>query len=247
MNPESDTRLIFANPLDLNRREFIRLMGWGAFIATIPGMGLSHADETPGNAWFTLIPPDKNLSPEWIKALYDRGEPELYRGDQLKNVKLPIGGICAGLLYLGGDGSVAGARFSDYPKFPEPVEQSFQIKVTTAGVTQEYKLDQNTFRDTTFRGEYPIARVEYAGASVPVQVSLEAFSPFIPLNAEDSGLPATIFHFTVKNTSKAPLEASFVGNLGNSILNNNPIAVTGTRRNEIRKNPGFYDSKLYGS
>ena len=35
-------------------------------------------------------------------------------------------------------------------------------------------------------------------------MSLEAFSPFIPLNAEDSALPATVMRFTVKNAGRRP-------------------------------------------
>jgi uncharacterized protein (DUF608 family) len=38
---------------------------------------------------------------------------------------------------------------------------------------------------------------------------MEAFSPFIPLNAKDSALPATLFYITVRNTSDEPVRAVF--------------------------------------
>jgi non-lysosomal glucosylceramidase len=47
--------------------------------------------------------------------------------------------------------------------------------------------------------EYPIVEVEYHSQALPVEVRLEAFSPFIPLNSKDSGLPAVLFNFTVTN------------------------------------------------
>jgi hypothetical protein len=74
--------------------------------------------------------------------------------------------------------------------------------------------------------------VEYLDADVPLKVSLEAFSPFIPLNTEDSSLPATVLQFTVTNTSALPVEAALVGRLENAVLLNHR-AVPGVRRCQI--------------
>ena len=52
----------------------------------------------------SLVPQDKKLSPEWIRSLTERGEPEWYAGDELAYIGMPVGGICCGQLYLGGDG-----------------------------------------------------------------------------------------------------------------------------------------------
>ena len=51
-----------------------------------------------------FVPRDKRLASAWVKSLYARGEPEVWRGDELRFVGMPVGGICAGQLYLGGDG-----------------------------------------------------------------------------------------------------------------------------------------------
>ena len=52
-------------------------------------------------------------------------------------------------------------------------------------------------------------------------VKLEAFSPFIPLNTDDSSLPATILQFTLRNHSAAWVEATLAGELENAVCLNN--------------------------
>jgi len=37
---------------------------------------------------------------------------------------------------------------------------------------------------TTFSGAYPFARIRYEDDTLPVEVELEAYSPFVPLDAE---------------------------------------------------------------
>jgi uncharacterized protein (DUF608 family) len=54
---------------------------------------------------------------------------------------------------------------------------------------------------TEFVGEYPIAEVNYRDEALPVEVTLNAYSPFCPLDAQTSGLPAVVFRFTVRNPS----------------------------------------------
>ena len=51
----------------------------------------------------------------------------------------------------------------------------------------------------------------------PVEISLEAFSPFIPLNVDDSSLPATVMNFTVKNISAKKIDAEIAGWIENVI------------------------------
>ncbi len=172
-----------------------------------------------------LVPADKKLSPAWVKALFERGTPEILRGSELKYVGMPVGGIGAGQLYLGGDGRLwhwdifnqniaTGADHYAKPMIPNsPLAQKFSLKLGD----KVFALDRDGFSDVAFRGEYPIGVVNYADASVPVTVKLEAFSPFIPLNTDDSSLPATVFQFTVRNTSAAPVEATLAGELENGV------------------------------
>ncbi|MEI8198312.1 MAG: GH116 family glycosyl-hydrolase, partial [Phycisphaerae bacterium] len=79
--------------------------------------------------------------------------------------------------------------------------------------------------------------VDYRNAAVPVRVSLEAFSPFIPLQAAESGLPATVFNFTLTNTSATPVEATLAGGLQNGACQYHRFGVAGNRRNRITSGP----------
>ncbi|QGQ94880.1 hypothetical protein EHS13_08315 [Paenibacillus psychroresistens] len=66
-------------------------------------------------------------------------------------------------------------------------------------------------------GEYPIARVEFEDNDLPVEVELEAYTPFIPLQADDSGLPCFQLTYKVTNTSEQPVSVSIAGSLFNPI------------------------------
>ena len=54
---------------------------------------------------------------------------------------------------------------------------------------------------TIFRGEYPFAQIDFHDPHLPVAVRLEAFTPLIPLNPEDSGIPCAVLTYHVTNTS----------------------------------------------
>ena len=53
-----------------------------------------------------LIPLDKGLSEEWQTSLTSKGDKQVYSGDELDTIGMPIGGICTGQVYLGGDGKL---------------------------------------------------------------------------------------------------------------------------------------------
>ena len=49
---------------------------------------------------------DKKLKPEWVKSLFARGTPTTYRWPESRLIGMPVGGVCAGQVYLGGDGQL---------------------------------------------------------------------------------------------------------------------------------------------
>lgn len=118
------------------------------------------------------------------------------------------------------------------------VDQGFAIRVKRGDTGEIRLLDGQGFPRVTFRGEYPIGRVTYADAKFPVKVELEAFSPFLPLNAKDSAHPATVMAFTVTNSSEETVEVDLMGWLQNATCPYDNAADLGQRRNTLIRQKG---------
>ncbi len=198
-----------------------------------------------------LVPSDKKLHPEWVRSLTERGERTVYRGGDLETIGMPVGGICAGQLYLGGDGKLwhwdifnqrtsTGSEHYANPVVPSlPVQQGFALRVKANGRTTMRPLDRSGFREIAFTGEYPVGYVNYSDPDLPVNVRLEAFSPFIPLNTEDSSLPATVLEFTVRNQGAHSAEVELGGWLENAVCLQSSLAREGFRANHLSRRSGF--------
>lgn len=233
----------------IDRRELLRVAGLGS-LALLAGRFPATAGPFQASDFEKQIPADKKLHPDWVRSLFERGSPTVYRGDELKYIGMPVGGLCAGQLYLGGDGKLWGWDLFNqhvatgdghyaYPPVPaSPLEQGFALRITASGKTETRMLDRTGFAEVSFRGEYPIGTVEYRDPGSPVAVTLEAFSPFIPLSPEDSSLPATILRFTVRNTSGERVKATLAGWLENAVCLHHR-SQSGTRRNRIVRDRGM--------
>jgi non-lysosomal glucosylceramidase len=73
------------------------------------------------------------------------------------------------------------------------------------------------FKNTILRGEYPLATIDFEDDRMPVKVRLEAFTPLIPLNPEDSGIPCAILTYYVTNTSSEAVNLTIAGSLCNPV------------------------------
>lgn len=258
MKPSSLEELgrLGGTPFGLRRREFLKLAGTASAALAFSRMPLMAGSFDEGD-WNQIIPAEKKLHAAWVKVLFERGAPTSYTKSQgeLRFIGMPVGGICCGTLYLGGDGRLwnwdifnqktvgvlprrvswaevgmnfqtgdSAIRPQDGATYVKPavqtdsqnIAQGFALRITTGGQTETRPLDASGWAEVTFTGQYPIGTVEYSDPASPVVVKLEAFSPFIPLNADDSGLPATVFHFTVSNCSGKKVTANLAGWLQNA-------------------------------
>src|SRR5437868_5045850 len=92
------------DPAGLSRRAFLGAAGGTLALSLLDPAGAAGPGEKQG---MHHVPADKNLAPAWVASLFDRGGTKVYRGDELTCIGMPVGGICAGQLYLRGDGTLA--------------------------------------------------------------------------------------------------------------------------------------------
>ncbi|MBU6401312.1 MAG: hypothetical protein KGS61_13435, partial [Verrucomicrobia bacterium] len=240
------------NPPGLGRRDFLKLVSLGAAALAGPGPGVV-AGPFEAADFERLVPADKKLHPAWVRSLFARGQRTVYRWPESRLIGMPIGGICAGQLYLGGDGKLwhwdifnrqtdSGSSGPHYARPLEPaapLDQGFALRVTAAGKSETRALDHTGWAEIAFAGEYPIGFIDYRDPESPVRVALEAFSPFIPLNPEDSALPATVMRFTVTNVGKERVVGELGGWLENAVCLDSAEPGQGQRRNRIVRRSRF--------
>jgi len=243
----------------IDRRVFLKWSGAAAAAVSVAGLTPIAGPFAAEDVGDHFVPADKKLNPAWIAQLTARGERTWYSGKDLETIGMPIGGLCAGQLYLAGDGRLVHWDLFNEPNFTgygatnyevgkQPargLEQGFALRVEAGGKTFVRRLDCDDFPGVRFCGEYPLGFVEYAGAEMPIQVKLTAFSPFIPLAAADSALPATVLQFTLKNTSAEPATVTLAGWLENGVCLVSGREMHGTRVNRIEGRDGL--SMVLGS
>lgn len=71
------------------------------------------------------------------------------------------------------------------------------------------------FAHAVCQGKYPFFQVKLWEEGLPLEAVMESFTPFIPLDADDSGLPAAVIRYRVKNCTDRPMEVSVAGSLSN--------------------------------
>lgn len=189
-----------------------------------------------------------------------------YDSDHLQEVALPLGGIGTGTVSLGGRGELRdweimnvpakGFNTSKHPRhapfFAIFTENPAGQKTTTmlAGPLNinEYNHALGTpaanfglprFQNVSFDAAYPFGQVYLSDKSLPVEVTVKAFNPLVPSDADKSGLPVAILSYQVRNCTESPLEVSVSGSLRNFIGRDGVTDVI--RRNPIHNSNEYRD------
>jgi non-lysosomal glucosylceramidase len=211
------------------RRTFLKGAA-GAF-----GAATTHADSwaSLGEARSAAAETQEKNSPS------DISYPRVFRDAALRMISFPLGGVAAGSIGLGGRGQLrdweifnrASKGFSPAYAFPAIWVKSGEAKpiakVLEARILPPYEGWQGLGSDNApglsrldgavFTGEYPLAHIDFLDSSLPVSVSLDAFSPFIPHEPDDSGLPVAILRYRVRNPGTSAAKVSIVFSLDNPI------------------------------
>ncbi|HVZ26127.1 MAG TPA: GH116 family glycosyl-hydrolase, partial [Sediminibacterium sp.] len=122
-----------------------------------------------------------------------------------------------------------------------PLLQGFAIECKYDGKTVQRRLCAQDWSEVAFEATYPVAKVIYTDAAMPVEVHMQAYSPFIPLNEDDSGLPVTTFTITIQKQTRYPLSVRIVG-----WLENKTALHSATTGSHYRENQRFSQAKLSG-
>src|SRR4051794_7986345 len=62
------------------------------------------------------------------------------------------------------------------------------------------------FQKCVFKGEYPFGEATLTDPSVPLEVKVTGWNPFIPLDDKNSGIPCVILEYTLRNLSSKSVE-----------------------------------------
>ncbi len=242
----------------MDRRSFFKkssLLGLGVLASRFPvwSHSLFAWDKPVHN-----IPAEKGINKGWLTALYERGEKVAYRKskNELRYIGMPVGGLHAGTVYIGGDGRLwlwqlfntaydgecegiepknvwwnngkeqVKVRPRDGAAYIEPaiadnlrsMEQGFAISVLYEGQQLVKELRENHWEEIVFEPSYPTCRVTYSSTDFPVDVILTAYSPFIPLDQDNSSLPLTTLHLELQSKVDVPLEVAITGWMENGVF-----------------------------
>ncbi|UNK71093.1 GH116 family glycosyl-hydrolase [Microbacterium sp. H1-D42] len=150
----------------------------------------------------------------------------------------PLGGIGTGNVSLGARGELRDWEFENLPDKGRTNPRSFfaihaapeggeaVTRVLEARHTGRHDLDAGySFDDLAglprldaaeLHGEYPIAEIDFTDSALPVEVSLRAFTPLVPLDPDASGIPAAVLRYRVTNPGATAVTVTVVGSMSHT-------------------------------
>lgn len=192
-----------------------------------------------------------------------------FRGEALREIAFPLGGIGTGTVSLGGYGNLRDWEIFNRPNkggvlpltfaalrlegggLSKPVIRVLERRphppfTGASGVPRETAQGLPRFREAVFTGAYPFAYLELLDARLPVQVALEAFNPMIPLETDDSSLPAAILSYSLRSRASTRIRAALAFSIMNPVgydgvtrLRGRRAAWFGQNLNEFRRREGL--------
>jgi uncharacterized protein (DUF608 family) len=200
-----------AEPAALSRREFLEWLGAGT-------AGLALVGEM---AW---AKGDPLTAPKSSAGRYPLTPARVYRGKNLEAVAMPIGGIGTGSIWLDGQGRLSIWQVFNNLSEPRIPDSFLAVRARVGGGEPVSRVLQTVAEGSLkpmasldYEGGYPIARLAFHDPGLPVEVSLEAFNPMIPLDAANSSLPCAIFRLTARNPGQQAVEVALFAALQNAV------------------------------
>jgi non-lysosomal glucosylceramidase len=215
------------------------------------------------------------------KAARAIGYPRIFTREHLTRIAFPLGGVCAGSVSLGGRGQLRDWEIFNKPDkgnqlsyaLPSiwaqvdgsrPVAHVLEARYEPPYEGQNGLGSQNApglsrLAAARFTGEYPFARIDFEDDSLPVRASLEAFTPVIPHDPDDSGLPIAVLRYHVSNSNARAARVSIAWSIDNPVVaperaqsqaaeadtRVNAYQASGTVSGLVMTNPGLSRTDVY--
>ena len=174
-------------------------------------------------------------------------EPYTFRDGQLREIAFPLGGIGTGCVSLDGRGGLCDWEIFNRPNKGSYLEHTFPLlwirpegqsatMLAMQGPRTRNWIGENRgawtyghgnmfaqmdglpcFDSIDFCGTFPFARVRFRKDSLPVEVELCAFNPFIPLDEVASSHPGACLVYRIKNRSDARVDVTLAWSMLNPV------------------------------
>lgn len=158
----------------------------------------------------------------------------------------PLGGIGTGNVSLGARGELRDWELENLPDkgrrnphsffaiHAAPEESEAVTRVLEARLTGRHDRDAGYPFDelaglprlagATLHGEYPVVDVDFTDDDLPVDVSLRAFTPLVPLDPDASGIPAAVLRYRVTNPGAASVAVTVAGSVSHTAGRGTPAS-----------------------
>jgi len=150
-----------------------------------------------------------------------------YQGGTGEALGMALGGLGTSTLEIGRDGAFQNVRLqNDWSGTIRPTPEATFLSVharTSSGkaagrlLQLEAPEGLDPIAGLTYTGRFPFVEIAYSDEALPCQVTLEAFSPFVPHDAASSSLPLVFFTFRLRNPIAEPMTATAAISWANDI------------------------------
>lgn len=157
--------------------------------------------------------------------------------DTATEAKFLLGGIGTGNVSVGVRGQLCDWELWEDPAIGKKIPYTFfavrteqpdgvtDVKILESKLNPPYERSHGfdpwdnlgipRFEHSRLCGEVSQVVVELTDEAMPVEATMTGFTPFVPLNEDDSGIPAAVLRYRVRNKTNAPLKTALVGSLAN--------------------------------
>ena len=161
-----------------------------------------------------------------------------YQGEFLSHIAYPLGGMGAGMVCLEGTGALSHVSVYNRPGLynapnmfaaiavrglehgvkvlegPVPDHKKYVLPVAGRGAPgTSYGLPR--FEYAEFTAHFPFGKITLQDNDIPLDITITGWSPFIPLDPDNSSLPCAALEYSFVNTGENDMEAVFSFNTVN--------------------------------